>query len=158
MLTQARLKQVLDYDQDAGIFVWRTAPNGRIKVGQTAGSMSRSGLLYVKIDGVSYVAARLAILWTKGRWPKEVVRHTPVTKVTPKAPELVEGTKTMRAQNRARIDKGITKEGRKWRASVWVKSLRGGKRVYLGKYNNKRAALSAYATGAQYFYGKEARL
>ena len=74
MLTQERLKEVLHYDPETGIFMWLVAPNGRIRVGMEAGS-SHDGYIGIKVDRILYKAHRLAWFYMTGEWPANDVDH-----------------------------------------------------------------------------------
>lgn len=77
-LTQARLRELLDYDPFTGIFTWRVNLRGRggaVKVGKVAGSYDTKGKLQIKVDGTLYFAHRLAFLWVTGEWPMDQVDH-----------------------------------------------------------------------------------
>jgi hypothetical protein len=77
-LTSARLREVLDYDPDTGLFRWRiTLPGrgGNVREGKIAGSLDTKGKRQIRIDGYMYFAHRLAFLWMLGRWPIGEVDH-----------------------------------------------------------------------------------
>ena len=42
-LTQSKLKDLLDYDPDTGIFLWKVSTAQRIKVGDVAGCVNKKG-------------------------------------------------------------------------------------------------------------------
>ena len=76
-LTLARLKEVLFYNPETGVFTWKVRPSktSRRRVGDVAGGMKvtgKSGLqhLYVGIDGKDFLATRLAWFYMTGTWPK----------------------------------------------------------------------------------------
>ncbi len=73
-LTQERLKEVLDYDADTGIFKWREAI-GNPPVGAEAGCLDSLGYIVVKIDRKPYKAHRLAFLYMEGYLPENTVDH-----------------------------------------------------------------------------------
>lgn len=69
-LTQARLKSLLHYNPQTGVFTWRI-PRGRSAKGMQAGWFSDRGYRYIDIDLKSYRAGRLAFFYMKGKWPPE---------------------------------------------------------------------------------------
>jgi len=76
MITQERLKEVLDYNPETGLFTWRVAVARRVKVGDVAGCISRiSGYRLMCVDSIMYSAGSLAVLYMKGYMPMETVDH-----------------------------------------------------------------------------------
>lgn len=74
-LTQARMREMLDYNSDTGIFTWKVNRQGGrgIKPGARAGSVKPTNAgkryRYIRIDGVDYLAKRLAWYWVNNEWP-----------------------------------------------------------------------------------------
>jgi hypothetical protein len=73
-LTQQRLKEVLNYDAESGVFTWAIdrpmapkAPKGKV-----AGGNDGHGYWIICLDGVKYPAHRLAWFYVYGNLPKEV--------------------------------------------------------------------------------------
>jgi hypothetical protein len=73
-LTVERLREVLDYDQETGVFVWRIAVS-RNKAGATAGYTGPNGYVYIGIGGHQYLAHRLAWLFVYSEWPCKDIDH-----------------------------------------------------------------------------------
>lgn len=75
-LTQARLREVVKYDPETGVF---TANDRRLryrKYGERCGSLNKSeGYRQLPIDGVQYREHRLAFLYMTGEWPTHHVDH-----------------------------------------------------------------------------------
>ena len=78
-LTQQRLKEVLNYDAESGVFTWAV---GRRKAAKNvvAGGFSDRGYLTIGIDGVKHRAHRLAWFYVHGVYPDQIdhlnhVRH-----------------------------------------------------------------------------------
>jgi hypothetical protein len=74
-LTQERLKEVLHYDPETGDFTWKVTNGGWIKAGEIAGSIHHSGYRVIMIDGKSYQAHRLSVLYMEGFMPELTVDH-----------------------------------------------------------------------------------
>lgn len=78
MLTQERLKEVLHYDPETGLFTWLVRPGkfSRKRVGDVAGySRPDDGYVEIKIDGKSYYGHRLAFLYMTGSFPEHDGEH-----------------------------------------------------------------------------------
>jgi hypothetical protein len=76
-LTRERLKEVLDYSKETGVFVWIKKPYphaNSVKVGQPAGTIQH-GYTVIKIDNIPYKAHRLAWLYAFGVFPTEEIDH-----------------------------------------------------------------------------------
>lgn len=72
MLTQERLKQLLDYDPLVGVFTWKVKRRGQNVVGAVAGAVRPDGYRVTKIDGRMYLLHRLAWFYCYGEWPHHV--------------------------------------------------------------------------------------
>lgn len=59
MVTLRRLKQLLIYDPDTGLFVWRVS-RGPNQAGDVAGTLIDNGYIHIGIDNKYYQASRLA--------------------------------------------------------------------------------------------------
>ena len=73
-ITAERLKELIHYDGEAGVFTRITHVCGRAKVGDVAGTLNH-GYLQICIDYKYYRAHRLAWLYTHGRWPVAYIDH-----------------------------------------------------------------------------------
>lgn len=74
ILTQTRLKEILNYNEETGIFTWKSDKlNGAIKAGDIAGSKVVNTAPYIGIDKKMYTTARLAWLYIYGEFPAEQI-------------------------------------------------------------------------------------
>jgi len=71
LLTIPRLKEVLNYDPESGVFTW-AKNRTRASKGKIAGGVDGHGYLIVCIDGVRHSAHRLAWLYVYGYLPEEI--------------------------------------------------------------------------------------
>ncbi len=121
-LTQARLKEVLHYDPETGVFTWAVS---RINapVGKKAGAIDKNRYVIIVIDGVRHRAHRLAWLYVHG-FVSEEIDHQNHTRSDNKISNL-------RATNRAGNGRNMSKFlcNRSGVAGV-SPSNRGGKNPY----------------------------
>lgn len=68
-----RLKELLHYDPDTGLFTWLT-DRGRAKQGDAAGNHV-NGYLRVRIHRKDYLLHRLAWLYVHGAFPTHQIDH-----------------------------------------------------------------------------------
>jgi hypothetical protein len=73
-MTEDRLKELLNYDSDTGVFTWKVY-KGRGRVGSKAGMTDDDGYILIGLDGELYRAHRLAFLYMEGEFPPDQVDH-----------------------------------------------------------------------------------
>lgn len=73
-LTAQRLRELLHYDPETGVFTRRVATS-RSHVGSVAGTLNVCGYLVARLDGTLYLLHRLAHLYMTGEWPEYGVDH-----------------------------------------------------------------------------------
>ena len=74
LITQARLKELLRYDPETGVFTWRATGKGR-RLNRQAGTVQATGYLTITIDWRIHLAHRLAFLYVVGDWPPNEIDH-----------------------------------------------------------------------------------
>lgn len=140
MITQARLKELLHYNPDSGLFTWIKSQRRR---GLVAGHVPTHGYRRIIIDRKLYYAHRLAFLYMSGSFPPEEVDHTNGKRDDNRWRNLVAVTPTENRRNlgmRYDNSSGITgvsivQGSGKWQAHI------GGK--YIGKFETLLDAASA---------------
>ena len=75
MLTQERLKQLLNYDPETGIFTRIISVSSNALKGDIAGWINGHGYRQLSIDYKKYDCHRLAFLYMLGKLPNEEVDH-----------------------------------------------------------------------------------
>lgn len=73
-ISAERVRELLDYDPETGLLRWR-AQRCNVAAGSVAGSPAPAGAVRIGIDGVIYLAHRLAWLYVNGEWPKMCIDH-----------------------------------------------------------------------------------
>jgi len=137
--SQERLKYLLDYDPETGLFTWtdNLAP-GRIKSGDVAGSTASDGYVRIVIDNTSYSASRLAWLWMTGTDPSDLeVDHIDRTRSNNTWDNLHLVNHSGNINNRKAWGNGISQYGSngKWRVRYAKQNL--------GTFATKEEALEA---------------
>lgn len=75
MLTQAKLKEILEYCPETGLFTWLIKISKKNNVGGIAGSKTTKGYTQIIIFGKNYKASRLAFFYMTGKWPMDEMDH-----------------------------------------------------------------------------------
>ena len=149
MITQARLKELLHYDPDTGVFTRRVATNNRVKVGSVAGNTSTKGYVQVRVDRTRHYAHRLAFLYMTGELPPDVVDHINGVKDDNHWCNLRLATQSENMQNlrgpmsnstSGMLGVGWDKRRKKWQARIRVNNAVR----HLGYFDTAQEAHAAY--------------
>lgn len=151
MLTQARLKQLLHYDSDSGIFYWKVSGNGRT-AGAVAGSVTTANgnqYIVISVDGKAYLAHRLAFVYMLGKFPDNIVDHGDNNGTNNAWNNLTDTTHAANLQSDNIPARGISgvkgvywqEKAKRWSATY----VRHGERHYLGLFDTVAAAEQALA-------------
>ena len=102
-ITQTRLKELLHYDPDTGVFTWLQRTTNSVQIGDVAGTQNKSykgykGYIRIAIDGVLYLAHRLAFLYQLGWIPIEI-DHDDQIKHNNRWANLNPSTRTLNRKN-----------------------------------------------------------
>lgn len=74
-LTAERVRQLVSFDPDTGVFTRLTSMGNQCKAGSVAGSISGNGYRLISLDGRRYNAHRVAWLYVHGHWPTGQIDH-----------------------------------------------------------------------------------
>lgn len=138
MLTQERLKEVLDYNSETGLFFWKRKIN-KIPNGKPAGANQNRGYIQLMIDSHNYLAHRLAWLYVHGKWPKNQIDHINRDKKDNRILNLRDVSNSTNQLNiglRSHNSSGVTgvvksaKPHRPWAAQI----NRNNKKIFLGYF------------------------
>lgn len=149
-LSHEYLVDVLEYDPEVGLFIWKKPVARRIKPGMVAGALNKNGYLFIKVGKYIYRAHRLAWFYFYGEWPPTdsyQIDHIDGNRLNNSIHNLRLVTNTKNAKNHGLYKhntsgvSGIcfcTLNG-KWKASIVLNQ----KRVHLGYYNKFEDAVAA---------------
>jgi len=156
-LTQKRLKELLDYDPETGIFTWKVISAQSIKIGDKAGCKNPTGYISINVDNKSYLAHRLAWLFVHGCFPKGGLDHEDRIRDNNWIKNLREATQSqnvinskIQSNNTSGI-KGVyyNKPTQKWAVRIGIL----GKRIHLSYHENKfDAAKDRFKAEIKYGY------
>jgi hypothetical protein len=99
MLTQDRLKELLHYDPETGVFTWLCDRGGKAKAGTEAGVLS-TGYVRIMVDGKRYLAHRLASLYVAGAWPAKLTDHEDRNRANNVWTNIRQATRKQNGENR----------------------------------------------------------
>ena len=153
MLSQERLRELLEYDCITGVWTWLQPPNTRIRKGSVAGTIQKNGYRYITIDKLPRKASRLAFLYMNGELPEHEVDHIDRNPLNDAWINLRSCDSSQNKINRRlRKDnssgyKGVhfNKRKSKWVARVWKNS----KEIVVGSFDNLEDAVNARTIAAK---------
>jgi hypothetical protein len=156
--TPQRLREVLHYCRDTGVFSWKVHRR-KVRAGTIAGTPDRDGYINIKIDGFLYRAHRLAWLYVFGNWPTAQIDHINGDRNDNRLSNLREATVTENSRNARK--KSNNKSGRKgvfWQDGRWCAQIKiGGKSTHIGRFDSLDDASAAYLRAAEKHFGSFAR-
>jgi len=158
MITQAELKEVLEYNPDTGLFTRIKATSPTAKIGDVAGHKHYTGYIKIKIKYKIYRAHRLAYLYMTGNFPKNSIDHINHIKDDNRWINLRDATQSQNQSNIKKLKnntsgyKGVTwnKRYKKWCARIMYMN----KRMHIGLYTTPQEAAEAYKKKSIELFGE----
>ena len=146
MITQERLKELLHYDPETGVFTRNVTTNNNAHAGDVAGSPHIKGYVQIQVDSHVLLAHRLAWFYTYGEFPHGMLDHHDQDKTNNRMSNLrpvtnkqnLENTKV--SSNNKSGFKGVCAKGSKWLAYI----THCYKRIHLGYFDTPEEASAAY--------------
>lgn len=146
-LTQERLKQLLHYNPNTGIFTRKKQIQGSSAIGTEAGYKNTRGYIAIMVDWRLYVAHRLVFLYMYGYIPEGEVDHIDRNRGNNRLDNLREATRQCNARNAGMLSnnksgiKGVYffKITGRWGANIKVNK----KSIFLGYHLKKEDAAMA---------------
>lgn len=145
-----RLREVLDYDAETGLFVWKVATGLRNKVGAIAGNKNKRGYITIGVDRSIVRAHRLAWYYHYGQFPQYSIDHINGIRHDNRICNLRDVSNTVNTENQKRAPShnrssgalGVSREKnhRRWRAVIQT----NGQQKHIGYYDTIEEAQNAY--------------
>lgn len=155
MLTQSRLKELLHYDPDTGVFTWSDAAYHRVR-GRVAGVRLAHGYIVIGVDKTQYRAHQLAWLYVHGCFPSSEIDHKDANPSNNAVNNLRLATRSQQQWNHRKrrnctsFYKGVwfDKDRKKWRSAIEAE----GRRKDLGRFASPALAHLAYCRAAKKYH------
>lgn len=161
-ISQQRLKEVVSYDPNSGVFIWIKNTGKKRLIGERVGAKGKRGYLVTSIDKFQYTLHRLAWLYVYGEMPPECIDHINGDKIDNRISNLRLASKRQNAFNKGimlsnksgYIGVSFCKQTGRWRSSIGIDLTARN----LGRYDTKEEAAMVRDIAAVKMFGKFARL
>lgn len=152
-LTQEKLKSLLDYDPDTGVFTWK-ATRGHARKGAPAGRVFNEGYILISVAGKEYLAHRLAWLWMTGGFPPNCIDHINRVRTDNRFSNLrlatvAENSQNVREPGNQAGATGVCQVGNRFRARIRVRNVE----IHIGVFATKQEARDAYLEKKRELHG-----
>ena len=139
MMTQNKLRELLAYNKDSGVFEWLRSGSGRTS--KIAGRRDSNGYITIGIEGKVYGAHRLAWLYINGVMP-DMIDHKDRVRDNNKILNLRLSNHSENAMNcKPRINNQLGEVGvRKTKSGRYTATI---KREHLGTFKTRDEAIEA---------------
>ena len=148
ILTQSRLRELLDYNPETGIFTRKSNTYRTDLVGRPAGGPNPKGYHRIGVDLKRYLTHRLAWFYVHGVWPAGEVDHINRDHTDNRIANLRDVTPSENQHNKQSMSNntsGLT--GVSWDAfnSKWTAAISAKRKHYfLGRFDSAVCASAAY--------------
>lgn len=146
-ITAVELRALFHYEPTTGIFTRRVAMGNAFPAGQQAGSRGARCYICMFVKGKSYLAHRLAWLYTMGAWPEGSVDHIDGVTDNNRIENLRDVPQSLNLQNQKRCHKnsksgflGVHRNGLGWAAHITTNKVKR----HLGTFKTAELASEAY--------------
>jgi hypothetical protein len=151
MPSQARLRQLFDYDPGTGVLTRRAFRSPNASVGKAVGSNLRNGYLNVQIDGRKYRVHRVIWVWVYGVVPDGDIDHVNCRRDDNRLTNLRLATRSQNNANTAPRKKRLANSGFKGvyfdkSRGKWEARING---IHLGRYATKDEAIAIRVAAAR---------
>ena len=144
MITQERLKELLTYHDDSGLFT-RNMNRKKYLKNSVAGNLSKDGYITIKLENKIYFAHRLVWLYKHGTMPINEIDHINHNRADNRLKNLRDVNKAINQQNKTKSHSnnkhGFLGVSFDIRANKWYARIN---HKYLGTFNTAQLAHEAY--------------
>ena len=140
-----KLRELVSYDPETGIFVRLVQTSSGALVGDVAGNPDTYGYLHFRVQGRLYLAHRLAWYHFFGEWPTTELDHINQIRNDNRIVNLRLVNRLINSQN-ASLSKNNTSgfNGVNWKRNRWIAQIQcNGKKIHIGSFKKKADAIMA---------------
>ena len=156
MITQERLRELVRYCPETGIFTWKSSSINRVKIGDVAGTLRKDGYFRIQIDGKLYFAHRLAWFYIHGNLPIYHIDHIDGNRFNNRINNLRDvdrltnnqNIKPAQQKNKSTGLLGVTKHRSKFMAQITINGIH----KYLGCFDNAHKAHEVYLSAKRNYH------
>lgn len=139
-----RLRSLLHYDPETGAFTRLVGP----RKGRQAGTPHPEGYTVISVDGVRYLAHRLAVFYVSGEWPDALVDHKNRRRGDTRATNLRPANSVQNSLNADRATRDLPRgvfrrRGGRFRA-VTTRRDQPKRSIHIGTYDTAEEAAKAW--------------
>jgi hypothetical protein len=158
ILTQKRLKELLHYDPETGVFIRKIRTGDNVHVDDIAGSRHCEGYREISLCGERYLEHVLVWFYLNGEWPEDGIDH-----INEIRDDNCEGNLRLANHSQNGCHRGKQKNNTSGfkcvsfdkRRNNWYSYINvNGKRFYLGRYDTSEKAYAAYCEAAKKYHGE----
>ena len=149
MITQERLKQLVSYDPETGVFMRKVRTSNRVDMSKPMGTLDSYGYLWSSLDGKAFRLHRLAMIYVHGAVHDGDVDHINMNRTDNRISNLREVDRSTNMQNKRTASAnnkcglmGVCFDAR--RGSYYAQIRINGKNTHLGKFDSAELAHGAY--------------
>lgn len=145
-----RVRELLAYDPETGVFTRKVANSNSTKVGDVAGALTDRGYVRMRVDGCFVYGQGLAWFYVHGVWPEQEIDHINGVRSDNRIGNLRDVSRKDNMQNQRKAQASNKSTGvlgvhfhkamKKFRASIRF----DGKPKHLGYFTTADDAHSAY--------------
>lgn len=159
-ISQKRLRELVSYDQDTGIFTWKASRGNQTNPGDGAGYTRHDGYLILVLDRRIYLGHRVAWFYVHDEWPHEI-DHINGDPADIRITNLRPVTRSQNMMNMKLLSrntsgyKGVSWDRRsaKWQSYITIDN----RKISLGYYQQIGDAAAARRAGEAKYFGEYAR-
>ena len=149
MITQERLKELVSYDPETGIFMRKVRTSNRVDMGKPMGTVDTHGYLWSSLDGKTFRLHRLAMIYVHGSVHEGDVDHINMDRADNRIANLREVSRSVNMQNKRTASSnnksgyvGVCFDSRRNRYYAQIRI--DGKNTHLGMFDSPSVAHAAY--------------